>query len=59
MPLNKVFLRPQNGLDKNPITKALLPPSRFELRLKVDSKTTEKRLEIDSSREGGVGGGGR
>ena len=31
MPLNMVFLTPQIGLDENPITKALLPPSRFPL----------------------------
>ena len=28
MPLKIVFLRPKIGLDSNPITKALLPPSR-------------------------------
>ena len=40
MPLNIVFLRPREiGLDENPITKALLPPSRF---FKAQSEMTYK-----------------
>ena len=31
MPLKIVLLNPQIGLDHNPITKALLPPSRYLL----------------------------